>query len=142
MGLGLAFTRDSFTPRLLCTNKSFFSPPTPPTLPTLLQYYCTTIAQYTTSPPTPLRYAIHHTILVMATSCKGKGSGRTESLVCTPHTPYNIGHGNIAYRQRLWKDVIFGGHALYTIQFWSWLSCKGKGTGRTESLVYTPHYTI
>ena len=38
-----------------------------PTQPTLLQYYCTTIAQYT--PPTD------------------------PSFVC--HTPYNIGDGNI-----------------------------------------------
>ena len=38
----------------------------------LWQYYCTTIAQYTPPPPTPPFYAIHHTILVMAISCKGQ----------------------------------------------------------------------
>ena len=35
--------------------------------------YCNAIArlaQYTTPPPTPLLYAIHHTILIVATSCK------------------------------------------------------------------------
>jgi len=39
-----------------------------PALPSLVQYYCTPIAQYTTPPPTPL---------------------------CVCHTTYNIGHGNI-----------------------------------------------
>ena len=41
--------------------------------PTLLQYYCTTIAQYTTRLHLPPRlYAVHHTIFVMAISCKGQ----------------------------------------------------------------------
>jgi len=45
--------------------------PTPPALPTLLQYYYTNIAQYTPPPPPPiLVYAIHHTILGMAKSCE------------------------------------------------------------------------
>ena len=44
--------------------------PPPLAKPTLLQYHCTTIAQYTPSSPTPLLYAIHHTILVMGISCK------------------------------------------------------------------------
>jgi len=47
----------------------------PPALPALLQYYCTTMAQYT-PPPTPLVYAIHHTRLVMAISCKGQCATR------------------------------------------------------------------
>ena len=46
-------------------------PPPPPAKPILLQYYCTTIAQYTPPPPTAPFYAIHHTLLVMAISCKG-----------------------------------------------------------------------
>ena len=43
----------------------------PPAKPTLWQYYCTTIAQYTLLPPTLSFYAIHHTIFVIAISCKG-----------------------------------------------------------------------
>ena len=41
-----------------------------------LQYYCTIIAHHTPPLPTPLLYAIHLTILVMAISCKGQGAGR------------------------------------------------------------------
>ena len=45
VGSGLAFTKYSFTLRLLCTNQSSFSCPLPPAFPTLVQYYCTAIAQ-------------------------------------------------------------------------------------------------
>ena len=41
-------------------------------LPTRKHDYCATIAPYTTPPPTPPVYAIHHSILVMAISCKGQ----------------------------------------------------------------------
>jgi len=44
----------------------------PPAKHTLLQYYCTTIAQYTPPPPTPPLNVIHHTILAMAISCNGQ----------------------------------------------------------------------
>ena len=67
----LAFTRYCFTSTRLCTNQSSFHSSGPPALPTLLQYYRTTIRQYTT-PPTPLLYAIHHPILVIRISCKGQ----------------------------------------------------------------------
>jgi len=46
--------------------------PPPPAKPTRLQYYCTAIAQYTPPHRPPPLYAIHHTILVMAISCKGQ----------------------------------------------------------------------
>jgi len=46
--------------------------PPPPAKPTLLQYYCTTIAQYTPPTPIPPFHAIHHTISVMAISCEGQ----------------------------------------------------------------------
>jgi len=52
-GSCLAFTRYSFTTRLLCTNQSSFYRPRPPAFPTRLQYDRTHIAQYT-PPPTPL----------------------------------------------------------------------------------------
>jgi len=61
-----------FTSRMLCKNQPSFHSPSPSALPTLLQYYCTAIAQYTTPPPTTLLYAIHHTQLVLAISCKGQ----------------------------------------------------------------------
>jgi len=47
----LAFTRYCFTSRPLCTNQSSLYCPSPPALPTQLQYDCNTIAQYST----PLR---------------------------------------------------------------------------------------
>ena len=49
-------------------------PPPPPALPTRLQYNCTTLARYTPCPFTPLVYAIHYIILVMAISCKGQNT--------------------------------------------------------------------
>jgi len=66
----LAFTRYLFTSRLLCTNQPSFHSPCPPALPTLVQYYCTTIGQYTTPRPTSRLCAIHHTRLVITISCK------------------------------------------------------------------------
>ena len=59
----LAFFRYGFTSRLLCTNQSSFYCPLPPALPALLQYLCTSIAQYTTPPPAPpvcMSYTIHY----------------------------------------------------------------------------------
>jgi len=61
-------------PSRLCTNQSSFHSSGPPALPTLLQYDCTAIGQYTTPPPTPLLYAIHHTTLVIPISCKGQNA--------------------------------------------------------------------
>jgi len=58
--------------RLLCTNQPTFHSPRPPTLPTMVQYYCTTIGQYTSPLPTSRLYAIHHTLLVITISCKGQ----------------------------------------------------------------------
>jgi len=46
------------------------------TVAILLQYYC---ALYN-APPTALLYAIHHTILLMAISCKGQGGVRETGL--------------------------------------------------------------
>jgi len=83
-GAGLAVTRYSFTSKLLCTSESSLSCPSPSALLTLLQYYSTTIAQYTISPQppfcmpyttTPLLYAIYYTQLVQAISCKGQRGG-------------------------------------------------------------------
>jgi len=44
----LAFTRYYFTSSRLCTRQSSFHSSGAPALPTLLQYYCTAIGQYTT----------------------------------------------------------------------------------------------
>jgi len=64
----LACTRYCFNSRLLSTNQSSVHCPLPPALPAVLQYYCTSIARYTTLPTEP------------PFSC---------------HTLCNIGHGNI-----------------------------------------------
>ena len=68
----LAITRDCFTPKLYCWNQSSFCYP-PPTckaypIAILLHRYC---AKYVPPPPPPL-YAIYHSMLVMAISCKGQ----------------------------------------------------------------------
>ena len=51
---GLAFTRHCFASKLNCGSQSSFYCPPPLVKPTLLQYYCTTIAQYTPSYLHPL----------------------------------------------------------------------------------------
>ena len=58
----LAFTRYSFTIRLLCTNQSSMHCLPPLALPMIVHLYCTSIAQYTTPHDPPLAYAIHYTI--------------------------------------------------------------------------------
>jgi len=68
---GLAFTRYSFTSTLFVNEPIMLLPP-PPVTPKLLQSHCTTTAQGTTLSPTLLLYALHHTQLVMAISCKGQ----------------------------------------------------------------------
>ena len=49
----LAFTRYCFTSSRLCTSQSSFHSSGAPALPTLSQYDCTTIGQYTTPPRPP-----------------------------------------------------------------------------------------
>jgi len=59
---------------------TILSPPRPPALPTLVQYYyCTIIGQYTTPLPISRLYAIHNTILVITIACKGQSSTSTEA---------------------------------------------------------------
>jgi len=72
----LAFTRYCFTSMLLCTNQSSFYRPLRPALPALLQYCCTSIAQYTTPPRPPLVYSIQDTTLIITISCNGQGVTR------------------------------------------------------------------
>jgi len=69
----LAFTRYCFTSRILCTNpSSYYCPPLLASLSTLLQYYCTTFAQYTTPPDPPCVCDTPYTILVITISCEGQ----------------------------------------------------------------------
>ena len=77
----MAFTRQCFTSKLLCTNQSSFNCPLPPALPALLQYVCTSIAQYMTPPPPFPVYTIHHIILVIAISCKGQAAPHSSMSV-------------------------------------------------------------
>jgi len=73
-GCRLAFTRYCIASKLYCGSQSSFCCP-PPLLakPTLLRYYCTTIAQSTPShrPPCCMPYTMHS--MVIALSCKGQG---------------------------------------------------------------------
>jgi len=71
LGGDLVFTRYSHF-EALCTNQPSLYSLRPPALTTLLQYYCTTIGQYTSPFPNPLLYSIHRTILVVRISCKGQ----------------------------------------------------------------------
>jgi len=84
----LAFTRYSFTSRLLCTNQPSFHSPRPPALSTLVQHYCTIIGQYTSPLPTSRLYAICHTILVITISCKGHFARRGGALAPTLDLAY------------------------------------------------------
>jgi len=59
-------------------NHPFIATPQPAT-PTLLQYFCTPVAQYTPRHRSSLCMTLHHTILMMAISCKGQLIGRTVS---------------------------------------------------------------
>jgi len=70
----LAFTRWCFTLRLSYKNQCLFCPPAciARTVAIVLHDYC---AMYDAPPPNPLLYAIDHTILVMAISCKGQVGG-------------------------------------------------------------------
>ena len=80
----LAFTRYCFTYSRFCINQSSFHSSRPPALPTLVQYHCTSIGQYTTPLPQPLVfYAIHHIVLVITISCKGQPLTRWH-YACTP----------------------------------------------------------
>jgi len=49
--------------------------PAPTCIAHPVQNYCTTIEQYSPHPPTSRLYPIHHTILVITISCKGRGGG-------------------------------------------------------------------
>jgi len=70
--LPLAFTRYCFTSKLYCGSRSSFNCPAPTCnaypIAILLDAHCAIHAP----PPTLRAYAMHHTILVMAISCKGQ----------------------------------------------------------------------
>jgi len=79
----LASTRYCFTSELYCESQlSFYCPLHLQSLP-----YCNTIARVLCNirppPPNPPVYAMHHTILVMAISCKGQGEcNRYVEAIC------------------------------------------------------------
>jgi len=97
----------------------------PPACPLLLQYYCTSIAQYTTPPPTPLWYAIHHTILVIAISCKGQGGCR--------------GRRRSGVDQFLGQISCVGDLALTRYSFTYMLLCMNQSSFYCPSHLHRPH---
>jgi len=72
----LAFTRYSFTSRVLRTNQPSFHSRRLSALPTLVQYCCTIIRQYKAPLPTSCLHAIHYAILVRTIPCKGQTGPR------------------------------------------------------------------
>ena len=102
----MAFTRYCFTFSRLCTNQSSCHSSGSPALPTLLQYYCTSIGQYTTPHPILLIYAIHHTTLAMAISCKNQvnpnpngelGLGLGLTRLAWPHRRLELASDGVRY---------------------------------------------
>ena len=83
---GLAFTRYGFTSRLLCTNQSSVYCPLPPALRALLQYYCTSMEQYTT-PPRPT-FCMAYTIQYWQWQYRVKANPRASSPRPCPHFSY------------------------------------------------------
>ena len=65
----LVFTRYSFTYEAFVHESSILSFPAPTCIAHPVQYYCTTIGQYTTLTLTSRLYVIHPTILVIRISC-------------------------------------------------------------------------
>jgi len=112
--LALAVTRYSFTPGLcllfghesiiICYLLLHLQ------LPKRLQYYCTTIAQFT-PPPDPPLYAVHYTILVMAISYKGQS--RPSSSLRAPRMARHEG-------ERRWEvvDPEFGQPRAVVVLVW------------------------
>ena len=86
-----AFTRYCFTSKLYCGSQSSFYCPSPPARPTLLHYYCTTTAQYT-SPHRPLLSMPYTIQLVVAISCECQpGLGLTLTPTLSIRLPYGDG---------------------------------------------------
>jgi len=87
---GLVITRYGFTLKLYCGSQSSFYCP-PPTwkaypIAILLHGHCAIYA-HSTDPPF---YAIHHTILGMAISCKGQAMGQPKTRTSLRHTPKTL----------------------------------------------------
>ena len=85
---------------------TILSPPRPPALSALVQYYCTIIGRHMTLLPTFRLYAIHHARLVISWSCKGQRPvGPTRSFTrhslrcCTCSRP--IGRQKLVLRARI-----------------------------------------
>ena len=76
-GVGVSLYKILFQFKAVVRESIILLLPPPPTcnaypIAILMHGHCAIYA----SPPTPPLYAIHHTILVMAISCKGQGRGR------------------------------------------------------------------
>ena len=115
-----------------------FTAPSPPAKSIFLQFYCTTVAQYTPPPPTPPFYGIHHSILVMAISCKGQHSQGAPALPCdgpvfrlgepafrllkvprvTRGSNPNVSDASFNRRRRLTRMAPLRGHAMIFSSGW------------------------
>ena len=84
----LAFTRYCFTSKLDCGSQSSSYCPSLTCkaypIAILLHAHCAIYAPQ----PTPLLYAIHHTILVMAISCKGQIASTDRRRLARPNYSY------------------------------------------------------
>jgi len=99
----LAFTRYYFTSKLYGGNQSSFYCPPSPAKPTLLQYYCATIVQYTPSDRPPLLCYEHHTIWEMAISRKGQKPSR---ILRRFHTCVSLHAFKNTYLSEAWVNEI------------------------------------
>jgi len=110
-------------------------PPPPPTKPTLLHYYCTTIAQYTPPPPPTIPFhAIHHTILVMAISCKGQSTGATPGAAVNSgplskglSAPWLQAFALTWYRALIWYSLRLSPPRTH-FEPWKAVSTRGRGS--------------
>ena len=83
----------------------------------LAQYYSTTFAQYTNSPPDPCFIChIHHTLLVMTISCKCLGCGLCVWLRLCLGLSAILLHGVCAIYELPARPLLY---MPYTIHYWS-----------------------
>jgi len=86
-----------------------FLAPLPPARLTRFQYDCTNIARYPPA-PTPPFFAIHHTMLVVAISCKGQYSPQSSA-------PRRVATYSLAYMLNMRGEEYNTGFYSYVARF-------------------------